>query len=141
MRTVQANSGGTLNLGRQGENGATMVRFPIKALLEEYDDLSFRLAVRRPGDTIPYSVTLTVGAEYADWTVSSYDTAMKGVGRCEMQCFDDGGTVVKSDTWVIRVTESITDGRTLKGGGSIDPDNIATDAEVDEALNDLFSRH
>ena len=142
MRTIQATSGGMLLLGRQGDNNATMVRFPVKALLEAYGDLTFRLAVLRSGDTIPYSVMIETeeGENYADWTVSAYDTAMKGVGRCELQCFDEGGTVVKSNVWVTRVNESLTDASIIKKSGGGDTD-VATDAEVAEALEDLASRH
>lgn len=143
MNTITAGSG-MLLLGRQGENNATMVQFPIKSLLDQYGEITFKLAVKRPGETIPYAVKAETDEDgYATWTISSYDTAMHGVGRCELQCFDENGTVVKSDIWVTQITESITDGLNVKnsGGGGGGDDNIATDEEVAAAFVDLFSRH
>lgn len=100
-------------LGVQGENLAQQVRFPVRRWVEGYGEGTFRLLVRRPGDTEPYAAAVTVEEEYVVWTVTAADTARAGMGRCELQ-YSVGEALAKSWAWVTRVEASL-------GGSGEDP--------------------
>lgn len=97
-------------LGRQGENAARRVRFPLKDFTpflslpasspDEAPQVS--LLVRRPGESAeaPYPVPLTFEEEdsiprAALWTPSHADTALCGPGECELR-LTLGDTLVKA---------------------------------------------
>ena len=113
MRKVYV-QGGTILLGRQGENQAQTVIW--RAIAAQYAALygegTFQLMAQRCGDAAPYPVALTRDGGSLVWTVSDSDTAKNGVGRCELT-YLVGGAVAKSKTWQTQVLASFTaDGST-----------------------------
>lgn len=108
MRKVYV-QGGTILLGRQGENQAQVVIWPDIA--EQYAALygegTFQLMAQRCGDAAPYPVALTRDGGSLVWVVSDSDTAKSGVGRCELT-YLVGGAVAKSKTWQTQVLASFT---------------------------------
>ena len=113
MRKVYV-QGGTIPLGRQGENQAQTVIW--RDIAAQYAALygagTFQLMAQRCGDAAPYPVALTRDGGSLMWTVSDSDTAKSGVGRCELT-YLVGGAVAKSKTWQTQVLASFTaDGST-----------------------------
>lgn len=95
-----------LRLGRQGENLALQVRFPIAEFKEEYGEGVFRLAAQRHGDVAPYLVDVTNDKNFVYWNVTSTDTAKDGIGRCELQYYV-GDVLTKSQVWLTKVLKSL----------------------------------
>ena len=108
-------------LGRQGENAARRVRFPLKdfAPFLSYPASSpaeapqVSLLVRRPGENAeaPYPVPLTFEEEdgiprSALWTPSRADTALCGPGECELR-LTAGETLVKSRRYPFTVEKAL----------------------------------
>ena len=108
-------------LGRQGENAARRVRFPLKDFAPflslptsspgEAPQVS--LLVRRPGESAeaPYPVPLTFEEEdgiprSALWTPSCADTALCGPGECELR-LTAGETLVKSRRYPFTVEKAL----------------------------------
>lgn len=107
MRITEAGKE-ALRLGRQGENLALQVRFPIAEFKEEYGEGVFRLAAQRQGDAAPYLVEVTSDDNFVYWNVTSTDTAKDGIGRCELQYYV-GDVIAKSQVWLTRVLTSLED--------------------------------
>lgn len=105
MRTTEAGKG-ILCLGRQGENLALRVRFPIAEFRERYGEGVFRLAAQRQGDAAPYLVDVTNDCDFVCWDVTGTDTAKDGIGRCELQYFV-GDVLAKSQVWITKVLASL----------------------------------
>lgn len=101
-------SEGTIDLGQQGEHLATLVRFPIAALVDTYGEGIFLLFARRPGETATYPVRTYQDDEYLYWNVTGADTAYAGTGRCELQYFVNESlvksiiylTIIGASAWV-----------------------------------------
>lgn len=108
MREVYV-QGGTIPLGRQGENQVQTVIWQgiVKQYADLYGEGAFQLMVARCGDAAPYPVALTRDGSSLVWTVSNSDTAKSGVGRCELT-YLVGGAVAKSKTWQTQVLASFT---------------------------------
>lgn len=108
MREVYV-QGGTIPLGRQGENQVqTVIWQGIAAQYAAlYGEGTFQLMAQRCGDAAPYPVVLTRDGDSLVWTVSDPDTAKSGVGRCELT-YLVGGAVAKSKTWQTQVLASFT---------------------------------
>lgn len=91
-----------LQIGRQGENGARVIRADVSQWLEAYPSGEVVLFVTRPTELTPY---IPDGSSVADgilsWTVSGTDTGIAGTGRAELRLMD-GDTIVKSE--VVRTT-------------------------------------
>jgi len=107
MQIIIAGSG-TLHLGRQGEDLARQVRFPAGKYRELYGEGSFALAVRRETDLFPYDVDVTADDTWVYWNLTDEDTAVAGIGSCELQYYADG-VLAKSQTWRTRVYASASD--------------------------------
>lgn len=108
MREVYV-QGGTIPLGRQGENQVQTVIWQgiVKQYADLYGEGAFQLMAQRCGDAAPYPVALTRDGGSLVWTVSDSDTAKSGVGRCELT-YLVGGAVAKSKTWQTQVLASFT---------------------------------
>ena len=90
--------GMVLNLGHQGENNATIFRFPIKDWRIKYGDGEFSLYNKRTYDPDGYLCEVTSDEMYVYWSVSNTDTQYKGKGRCQLVYTVDG-VIAKSDTY------------------------------------------
>ncbi|MCD8001375.1 MAG: hypothetical protein LUE95_02100 [Oscillospiraceae bacterium] len=108
MRTIEA-EGDILYLGRQGENLALRVRFPVTVWADTFGSGSFALVAQRAGDAAPYPVDISVDESYVNWDVTSADTAAAGLGHCLLLYYADDGTVAKSRTMFTKVAPSLDD--------------------------------
>ena len=99
--------GMVLNLGHQGENNATIFRFPIKDWRIKYGDGEFSLYNKRTYDPDGYLCEVTSDEMYVYWSVSNTDTQYKGKGRCQLVYTVDG-VIAKSDTYNTMVEEALT---------------------------------
>ena len=109
MLKVYPKPGGSLPLGREGEQNARQICFDIAALgwRELYgEEGSVQLIARRSTDTEPYPVAVTMEGDKALWTVSGADTAVPGHGKAELR-YLLGDTVAKSITWSTFVSDAL----------------------------------
>ena len=106
MREITANPRITIPLGRQGENNAVRVKFPVSNWDELYGDGAFELVNVRPKEKTPYTCSITADDNFVYWVVQSADVAIVGHGKCELTYVVDG-TVAKSVTFGTCVLESI----------------------------------
>lgn len=106
MKYVDAVGRETIQLGRQGENDATVVRFPISGWEQTYGHGSYEVLHQRCMDTVPYLVPITVDDEYVNWTVQSADVAYVGRGRAEL-VYTVNGIIAKSVVYNTTTLKSI----------------------------------
>ena len=104
---VNAKPSGILSLGREGENRARSIRFDISHWVRDFGPGVVELVHQRSGDPYPYPVVVTQTGNEVLWNITATDTAMVGLGRCELQ-FYLGGVLAKSENWYTKVFESIS---------------------------------
>ena len=95
-----------LILGQQLENAVTSVVFDFSAWQTTYGSGTLALSVQRPGDEMPYAVTLTTSGTNATWSVTNLDTAYKGVGHIQLT-YMVGSAIKKSVVYKFTVYESL----------------------------------
>lgn len=95
-----------LQIGKQGEDNALQVRFPIADWITAYGHGTFQLMHKRSCDAEAQPVIVTSDEDYAYWTVRNSDVAYAGLGECELLYFV-GGTLAKSHTWATLTIASI----------------------------------
>lgn len=95
-----------LILGQQLENAVTSVVFDFSAWQTTYGAGTLALSVQRPGDEMPYAVTLTTSGTDATWSVTNLDTAYKGVGHIQLT-YTVGAAIKKSVVYKFTVYESL----------------------------------
>lgn len=95
-----------LILGQQLENAVTSVVFDFSAWQTTYGSGTLALSVQRPGDEMPYAVTLTTSGTNATWSVTNLDTAYKGVGHIQLT-YTVGSAIKKSVVYKFTVYESL----------------------------------
>lgn len=96
-----------INIGRQGENIATVIEFPLDEYIENYGAGTAQLVHIRPGDTAPYLCTTEQLDTALDWIITNEDTAYAGTGMCELRWIVDD-TLAKSMVYKTVINPSIT---------------------------------
>ena len=114
MREIVATTRIIVPLGRQGENEATVVKFPVGGWETLYGAGAFELLNVRPSENTPYTCSITVDDDFVYWVVQAADVALVGHGKCELTYVVDG-TVAKSLTFETCVLDSI------EGAGTVPP--------------------
>ena len=112
MTIVIADGNGFVALGKQGENNATEVRFPVaEDWAALFGEGVFQLLILRPTEATPYAVPVTVDGANVCWAVSGTDVSIPGIGGCELR-YTVGETLAKSETYVTLTEKAIggTDG-------------------------------
>lgn len=99
---VNAKPSGILSLGRMGENQARSIRFDISHWVKDFGPGVVELVHQRSGDPYPYPVVVSQDGNYVTWNITATDTAMVGLGRCELRYYV-GETLAKSETWMTKV--------------------------------------
>lgn len=84
MNYITAIEGEILNLGHQGDNKATTVRFPIEKWEEKYGIGSFSLFNKRTIDPDSYPCSIRTDSRYVYWNVLNSDTQYNGNGKCQL---------------------------------------------------------
>lgn len=106
MQQITAMPGAMLALGRQGENLARQVRFSLAAFRQLYGQGRAELAVQRKGDELPYLAPVTQEEDWCLWDVKGEDTALPGLGKCELRYLVDE-VVVKTEVWQTFVAQAM----------------------------------
>lgn len=97
------------NIGRQGENLATVVAFDLSDFVSTYGAGTPQLLVLRPGDRYPYPVALTVEGTNANWTITNTDTMIAGTGNAELRWYVDENTLAKSVLYSTQISKALVD--------------------------------
>ena len=108
---------GKIRLGKQGEHLARRVPFELGLWENQFGEGRCELLHQRNGDEAPYPVNLTVDNNVAYWHVTSVDTAVAGKGECELR-YIVNDVVVKSTTYVTKVSESLGEGAEVPPEGA-----------------------
>lgn len=101
-----SNSGGIILLGKQGENLARRIRFDLTRWIALYGEGVAELLHKRHGEETIYPVPVTREDNWAVWEVTNTDTALPGVGHCELRYYVDE-TLAKSETWMAKVVQAM----------------------------------
>lgn len=96
-----------IDIGRQGENEATVIEFPLTEMRANYGEGTATLVHMRQGDRAPYICQTEQLADSLAWTITSTDTAYAGTGQCELRWVVDD-TLAKSIIFKTVVAPSIT---------------------------------
>lgn len=100
---------GRIALGIQGEHHARKVSFAETAIWKErFGEGTFELLHQRNGDNAPYPVVMTIEDGVPYWYVTNSDTAVAGVGKCELR-YIVNHVVIKSCTFITDVAPSLGD--------------------------------
>ena len=83
-------------LGRQGEDGANKVLFPVRGWKELYGDGQFVVTVQRPDENDPYPVSSALVGMFVEWIVGSADVEIPGRGKVELAYYTSDNVRVKS---------------------------------------------
>ena len=127
MRIITASDDGFVLIGKQGENAAAQVQFPVvEEWAQTYGAGVFQLMILRPTEATPYAVPVTNDGTNVLWTVGKADVAIPGIGGCELRYVVDG-TVAKSQSYVTLTDKSI--------GGSEAPYPTPWEEWVDQVLD------
>ena len=101
MKVIKATTDlSSLPLGRQGENGRTMILFDVKDLQEEYPEAEIIVVNQKPKTYSAYACELEATDEEGvlSWTITSEDLTIEGTGCCQLQA-TDGTTIARERTW------------------------------------------
>lgn len=100
-QTIAATS--RITLGKQGENEANKVIFPVGEYEKIYGEGSFALVHRREGDTDFYPCAIETIKDCfgcrVEWVIHNSDVANAGEGEAELRYLDGNGKIAKSDTF------------------------------------------
>lgn len=129
MREITASTKVPIPLGMQGENGATVVKFPIGGWSNLYGDGLFDLVNVRPDENVPYTCSITVDETFVYWIILSADVAIAGNGKCQLN-YGMNGKIAKSLVFNTIVAES------LDGAGEVPPPYENRIAELITASED-----
>ena len=103
---IYAQPGKVMHIGRVGENLATEVVFDISHWFEEYGTGTVNLLVEQNGLLyIPEKIENTNSSEVR-WTITNENTAVAGLGRCELY-YSNNKFIVKSDIYDFIVTATL----------------------------------
>lgn len=101
---------GRIALGIQGEHYARKVSFAETGIWKErFGEGRFELLHKRNGDDVPYPINLTIDDDVPYWYVTASDTAVAGVGKCELR-YIVNDVVIKSCTFITDVDASLGEG-------------------------------
>lgn len=101
---------GRIALGIQGEHHARKVSFAETQLWKErFGEGRFELLHQRNGDVAPYPINMTIENDVPYWYVTNSDTAVAGVGKCELR-YIVNDVVIKSCTFITDVDASLGEG-------------------------------
>jgi hypothetical protein len=98
-------------LGKQNDDGATILQFDVSAWLEDYATATFAISVTRPTETTASAVVGTAMNDEDDtileWTVSDTDTEIAGKGWAEI-VMTDTGVEKHSKTFATLISSGLT---------------------------------
>lgn len=101
---------GQIHLGKQGEHRARRFSFQDFVIWKEiFGEGTCELIHQRNGDSAPYPVAMTIEDGVPYWCVTEVDTAIAGVGKCEIRYIVDD-VVVKSNIYTTFVQEALGEG-------------------------------
>ena len=108
MVDIHAHPGGSLAIGRRGENEARRVVFDLSAWRRHYGEGTVQLLHQRAGDESPYPCTLTVEGDTAYWLIRAADVAKAGWGSAQLHYYV-GDTLAKSAIWRTVTADALSD--------------------------------
>lgn len=73
-----------LNLGRQTENGVTIIEVNVQPWLDKWPGMKTEIMVTRPGESVAYPAATRIDGDCIIWTVNGTDTAVAGRGTAEI---------------------------------------------------------
>ena len=94
-------------LGRQGEDQANKVLFPVRGWKELYGDGQFVVTVQRPDENDPYPVSSTLVGMFVEWIVGSADVEIPGRGKVELAYYTSDDVRVKSVVYHTVIYDSL----------------------------------
>lgn len=107
MRIIDAAPGDYINIGREGENNATQIRFGVAPWVKTYGEGRAEVIYQRPGDTSPYPVAVEQQGVHVLWTITATETANHGkYGKAELRYYV-GDTLAKSAVSQIAVLDAL----------------------------------
>lgn len=108
MVDIYAHFGGSLAIGRRGENAARRVAFDLSAWRRHYGEGTVQLLHQRAGDENPYPCALTVEGDTAYWLIRAADVNKPGWGEAQLHYYV-GDTLAKSAIWRTVTADALGD--------------------------------
>lgn len=107
MRYILVSNRKPINIGRQGEESVTTVRFSINAFFPHMPSgATYGLIHQRHGDAAPYPCTIEVVDGYINWVIGSGDLANVGSGTAQLSAYLNGA-VAKTVIFTTVTTNSM----------------------------------
>ena len=79
-----------LLLGRQTENGVTVISIDVQSWLDQWPGMEIVIMATRPGESAAYPAATRMDGNSIVWTVNGADTAIAGRGTAEILGLVDG---------------------------------------------------
>lgn len=98
---------GLVEIGKIKENLVTEVAFDCADLGDGSG--AYAVVFQRPKDAAPYPVAFRAEWPSIVWVVQAADTAKPGTGKVEIRWYGDGNQVGKSKTYMVRITDGLSD--------------------------------
>lgn len=108
MVDIHAHPGGSLAIGRRGENEARRVVFDLSVWRRHYGEGTVQLLHQRAGDESPYPCALTVEGDTAYWLIQAADVDKAGWGSAQLHYYV-GDTLAKSAIWRTVTADALGD--------------------------------
>lgn len=108
MVEIYAHFGGSLAIGRRGENDARRVVFDLSVWRRHYGKGTVQLLHQRAGDESPYPCALTVEGDTAYWLIRAADVNKPGWGEAQLHYYV-GDTLAKSAIWRTVTADALGD--------------------------------
>ena len=103
---VNATHDKPIQLGRQGENLVTRVKFNLLLFIQQFGEGNAKLLVKRAGDEVLYPAKLKQSGATATWEIGEEWTANAGRGYCELNWYV-GDKLAKSELFSTVVLASL----------------------------------
>ena len=79
-----------LLLGRQTENGVTVISIDVKSWIDKWPGMETVIMATRPGESAAYPAVTRMDGSSIVWKVNGADTAIAGRGTAEILGLVDG---------------------------------------------------
>lgn len=130
-RIIDAKPCEMIRIGRLAENEAVTVRFSLTEFISTYGKGTAVIDAQRPKSKEVYRATdVTQDGDYLLWTLTGYDVAIAGHGRCVVR-YSVGDQIAKSQMYSTLIAESLVNAEDATAGEVHDSVKVVLDKAED----------
>lgn len=108
MIYVAATSKKPIEIGHQGDNNVTTVKFDVKEIIDKFGAGSFDLLYQRRKDKAAVPQNVTVDGDFVLWVIESANTVDSGIGKAQLRFTSEDGQLYTT-VYETNVLQSLTE--------------------------------